>query len=166
MKRLLVVAVNHLMYSLSPYYVEIWLIVGVFFIIVELLHLPNIGFLFLGLGALSCGILISTFPNLTIYQWVVFGLSSALWFLVLYLPLKRYVYKKNNKSIYFDMINNEVYACNRSIVVGEMGQVKWSGTIMNATLDDSEAKEVAVGEKLYIKEVRGNTLICSRKMIL
>ena len=73
------VAVNHLMYSLSPYYVEIWLIVGVFFIIVEVLHLPNIGFLFLGLGALSCGILISTFLNLTIYQWVVFGLSSAGW---------------------------------------------------------------------------------------
>ena len=166
MKRFPVVVVSHLMYSLPVCSVEMWLIVGIIFIVIELLHLPNIGFLFLGLGALSCGILTSTFPHLTIYQWIVFGLTSLFWFAVLWLPLKRYVYKKNSKSTYSDMVNNEVYVYNKPIIAGESGQVKWSGTIMNATLDASEAKEVAIGEKLYIKEVRGNTLICSRKMIL
>lgn len=166
MRKCLVVVANHLMYKLPLGPIEIWLILGIFFIAIELLHLPNIGFLFLGLGALSCGILISISPGFFItYQWIVFGLASLFWFAALWSSLKRYGDNKNVRLAYSDMINNEVYVLNRPMIAGGMGEVKWSGTIMNARLDDIELEEAAIGEKLYIKEVRGNILICSKKMI-
>jgi len=162
MKRLHVVAVNHLMYNLFLHPIELWLFVGVFCITIEFLHLPNIGFLFLGLGALSNGILINFFNDLVFYQLIIFGLASLSWFLILWLPLKHYLYKKNKQSAYSDMIGNEVYVFSSPIIIGNIGQVRWSGTIMNAMLDIDEKDKVEIGEKLYIKEIRGNTLICSR----
>jgi membrane protein implicated in regulation of membrane protease activity len=166
MRRYLVGAVSPLMSKLPFYPIEAWLLLGAFFIAVELLYLPNIGLLFLGLGALSCGILISTLPYIIHYQWIIFGLASLFWFVALWIPLKRYVYKQNIKIAYSDMINNEVYVCNRPLIAGGgIGEVKWSGTIMNARLEDNEPTEAAIGEKLYIKEACGNILICSKKMI-
>ena len=164
MKKLIVVAVNHLIYNLFSYPIELWLFVGICCIAIECLQLPNIGFLFLGLGALSTGILINFFSGLALYQLIIFGLASLFWFLILWLPLKHYVYRKNKPSTYSNMIGNEVYVVSAPIISGTIGQVKWSGTIMNATLEIDEKNPVEVGEKLYIKEMRGNVLICSKNI--
>ena len=45
--------------------VEIWLIVGIIFIIIEFSKIPGIGFLFLGLGALTTSALISSYPEIS-----------------------------------------------------------------------------------------------------
>ncbi len=74
--------------------VEIWLIVGIIFIIIEFSKIPGIGFLFLGLGALTTSALISSYLEITDYQIATFGLVSFTWFLVLWWPLKKFVYGK------------------------------------------------------------------------
>jgi len=68
--------------------VEIWLLIGVIFIIIEFSKIPGIGFLFLGLGALTTSALISSCSEITDYQIATFGLVSFAWFLVLWLAIE------------------------------------------------------------------------------
>lgn len=74
--------------------IELWLAVGIIFILVEFTSLPGIGLLFLGLGAISTSILIYYVPEIQNYQVASVGLSSLAWFLVLWWPLKIFVYGK------------------------------------------------------------------------
>ncbi|MBM3467318.1 MAG: NfeD family protein [Alphaproteobacteria bacterium] len=147
--------------------VEIWLLIGVIFIIIEFSKIPGIGFLFLGLGALTTSALISSYSEITDYQIATFGLVSFAWFLVQWWPLKKFVYgKKKENGVnqgYFDLVGNQVTVFNQSIEPGKIGQVSWSGTIMNAKLADSEKEQGKPGDVLYVLEVKGNILICSHK---
>ena len=53
----------------------------------------------------------------------------------------------------------EVYS---SVVSSDtVGQVKWSGAIMNAYLAPNET-DAKTGDRLFITEVKGNILICSK----
>ncbi|MDP4708723.1 MAG: hypothetical protein NWS20_01790 [Rickettsiaceae bacterium] len=86
--------------------VEIWLVVGIIFILAEFTAVPGIGLLFIGLGALSASILMYYLPNLASYQVASVGLISLAWFLVLWWPLKVFVYGKKGgaRTDYFDML--------------------------------------------------------------
>ncbi len=147
--------------------VEIWLIIGIVCIIIEFSKVPGIGFLFLGLGALTSSALISSYPEIIDYQIATFGLISLAWFLALWWPLKKFVYgKKKGNNIdqsYFNLVGNQVIVFDKHIEPGKIGQVSWSGTTMNARLEDSEREQVKAGDTLYISDVKGNVLICSRQ---
>lgn len=143
---------------LFDYVIEIWLLVGLLSLIVEFLQFPGIGFLFLGLGALSNAILIHIYPGFAKDQYTCFGLLSFAWFLLLWWPLKKYAGRSNKKQESFGILGAEVELVS-DLLPGDMGQVKWSGTIMNARLDHSETKIAEVGQRLYIKAVEGNVLI-------
>ena len=144
--------------------IEIWLAIGIVFILIEFTKLPGIGFLFLGLGAISTSILIYYMPEMVSYQIVAVGIISLMWFCILWWPLKIFVYgRKNDKKSYFDMIGMEVEVAVEDFESGGLGQVYWSGTIMNARLEDKDKRGAKVGDKLYILDVKGNTLICSHK---
>jgi membrane protein implicated in regulation of membrane protease activity len=143
--------------------VEIWLLVGVIFILIEFSTIPGIGFLFVGFGSLSNAILIYNYPQLAEYHIAAVGILSMLWFLILWWPLKVYAYgKKGKKKDYFDIAGSEVKVFDDVIKPGDMGQVEWSGTIMNARLQEHEEQAAQVGQTLYIIKVQGNILICSR----
>ncbi len=145
--------------------VEIWLVIGIIFIVIEFSTIPGIGFLFLALGSLTVATLISFYPKITDYQIAAFGIISFLWFLFLWWPLKKFVYGKNKNTSqdYFDLIGNQVVVSSKYIDPGKVGQVSWSGTTMNAKLANSEKEQAKTGEMLYISKVKGNILICSRK---
>lgn len=146
------------MFELSPVY--IWLIAGLVCLVIEL-KLPTIGFLFLGLGGLTNAVLVNIYPVCCDYQFISFGLASFVWFLILWYPLKNYV-RKSGKHHRFDIIGSEVEVCGAAIMAGGSGAVKWSGAVMNARLEaDSEAAEI--GEKLIVKSVSGNVLICGKR---
>lgn len=146
--------------------VEVWLIIGVVFIVIEFSTIPGIGFLFLALGSLTNSILLSSYPEIAQYQIATFGIGSLLWFLILWWPLKKFVYgkKKNTEQNYFDLVGNQVVVSDEYIEPGKIGLVSWSGTTMNAKLLESEKERAIAGETLYILKVRGNILICSRKI--
>lgn len=142
--------------------IEIWLAIGIIFILMEFTKLPGIGFLFLGLGAMSSSIIFYFYPNTQNYQVACVGFASLAWFLILWWPLKKFVYAKNKHlgKDYFDIVGMQVEVALEDIKPGGIGQVYWSGTIMNAQLSSKE-KIARVGDKLYVVEVKGNILICS-----
>ncbi|WP_375332475.1 MULTISPECIES: NfeD family protein [unclassified Candidatus Tisiphia] len=143
--------------------VEWWLIAGVICIIIEFANIPNVGFLFLGLGGVSTAIILNNYPGLLKYQYIIFGFASFMWLITLWYPLKFYVYKKYDKYEYSDMVGKEVVVYSNKLLVGETGQVLWSGTIMNAKLSKDTIKSVHKGELLRIVQVDGNVLICTAK---
>ncbi len=147
--------------------VEIWLIIGVIFIIIEFSTIPGIGFLFLGLGALTSSVLFSFYQEIIDYQIAAFGLISFSWFLLLWWPLKKFIYNKKGQNdanqTYFNLVGNQVIVVDELIEPEKTGKVSWSGTVMNAKLESSEIESVKIGEGLYVSRVQGNILICSRK---
>ena len=149
------------MFEFSP--VEIWLAVGVALILVEF-TVPGIGFLFLGFGCISNAILIYYVPEIIHYQFASAGIISLIWFLVLWWPLKTFVYGIKNqnkgKAQYFDVVGSEVKVVKATIAPGARGHVLWSGTEMNAQLDESEASPADVGTRLKVSAIKGNILVC------
>ena len=140
---------------------EIWLIVGLIFLIVEFTKLPGIGFLFLGLGALINSVLVYNYSVFEEYQYTSFGLVSFLSFIVLWRPLKKYMYNKNSRGSHFNIVGSEVEVYANPLLPDKLGQVKWSGTIMNAKLINGSF-QAEIGEVLVICEVQGNVLICRK----
>lgn len=150
------------------YSVEIWLALGIIFILLEFTTIPGIGLLFVGIGALTCSLILHKYPYLIPYQVTIVGLTSFTWFLILWWPLKRFLYGNSQSNRYgkdyFDIVGTEVEVSVEEIKPGGMGNVTWSGTLMNARLAANEAA-AQVGERLYVHEVKGNILICSRTSI-
>lgn len=143
--------------------IEIWIAVGLIFILVEFTAIPGIGFLFLGLGSLSTAIAIYYFPEIAAFQIAAVGLTSLAWFLLLWWPLKIFIYGKKGKagSDYFDIVGMRVKVASDEIQPSGLGEVYWSGTTMNARFIDKDTP-IKKGEELYVVEVKGNILICSR----
>lgn len=145
--------------------VEIWLVLGVICILIEFSAISGIGFLFAGFGALTNAILIYNFPESKDYQIISFGILSLLWFLLLWWPLKIYVYGRgNNKNLqnYFDIVGSSVKVVGQPLTPDVPGQVEWSGTILNARLANEEKSSAEIGDVLYVQRVQGNLLICSK----
>lgn len=143
--------------------IEIWIAVGLVFILVEFTAIPGIGFLFLGLGSLSTAIVIYYFPEIAAFQVASVGLTSLAWFLLLWWPLKIFIYGKKGKagSDYFDIVGMRVKVASEEIKPSGLGEVHWSGTTMNARFIDKDTP-IKKDEELYVLEVKGNILICSR----
>jgi membrane protein implicated in regulation of membrane protease activity len=146
------------MFEITPS--AIWLIVGLICLAIEFTKLPGIGFLFLGLGSLINSVLVYNYPFFEEHQYTSFGLVSFLSFILLWWPLKKYMYKKSPGS-HFSLVGSEVEVYANPIMQGHTGQVKWSGTIMNAKLV-SNSLPAEVGEILVVTEVQGNVLICRK----
>ena len=142
--------------------VEIWIAIGLLFILVEFTTIPGIGFLFLGLGSLSTAITIYYFPEIASFQVASVGLSSLGWFLLLWFPLKIFVYGKRGGSNYFDIVGMRVEVASDKIKSSGLVKVYWSGTRMNAKFIGKDTESIKKGDELYVIEVQGNVLICSR----
>lgn len=143
---------------------EIWLLIGIICLIIEFTAIPNIGFLFFGFGALSNAILIYNYPLDFKSQIIIFGLMSFIWFAILWPFLKKYAYKETNHKVnnYSDMIGKTAEVYSDKIFQNDIGQVKWSGVIMNAKLLHGSSA-IHKGEIVHIIEVQGNVLICTKK---
>ncbi|WP_341756739.1 MULTISPECIES: NfeD family protein [unclassified Candidatus Tisiphia] len=141
--------------------VELWLIASIICLIIEFSNIPNVGFLFLGLGGISNAIILNNYLNLLKYQYIIFGFASFIWLVILWYPLKFYVGKKYGKHEYSDMLGQEVQLYSNELLVGEKGQVLWSGTIMNAKLSKDSVKSAYKGDTLRIVQIDGNVLICT-----
>ena len=143
--------------------VEIWIAVGLLFILVEFTSVPGIGFLFLGLGSFSTAITIYYFPEIASFQVASVGLSSLAWFLLLWWPLKTFIYGKKKGSNYFDIIGMRVEVASDKIKPSDLGEVYWSGAKMNAKFIGKDTDSIKKEDELYVIEVQGNILICSRE---
>jgi len=145
--------------NLDPSY--LWGIIGFVLLLTEFTLFPGLGILFLGLGALSNAALIFNYDFSLYYQIFIFCSSSLIWFLILWWPLKYYVYKHNTKDDYQGMLGNKAEVLSSDLNSKVIGQIKWSGTILNAKLQTTNNVESALkGEIVIIKKMEGNVAWC------
>ncbi|TNF07792.1 MAG: NfeD family protein [Gammaproteobacteria bacterium] len=137
-----------------------WLVLGILLVIMEI-FVPSFTILWFGLGALVVGVVLWPFPEsplaLQLLVWIVAScLFAILWF----------------KYFKPRMIDKTTAGIAREAAVGESGQVikapvgesrgvvRFAIPILSA--DEWEficEQDVAVGDRVFIKEFSGNTLI-------
>ena len=144
----------------------LWLLFGISLIILEFSQLPGIGFLFLGFGAITTAIITSYLQAETmLIQFAYFGIASMTWFILLWYPMKKFIYQSDNTNSKesFDIVGSSVTVIKNDIKAGSLGQVLWCGTIMNARLTGIPNNHTAkIDDTLIVKEIKGNTLFCQK----
>ena len=140
---------------------QLWFILGVVLFIIDLMSL-TIVLLFASLAALSVGLAIylDLISQTDLQpQLITFFASYVFWGVVLYLPLKNLKTKLKNNGGYHDMIGSEASVEKDVASDAKDFQVKWSGTIMQARLDE-EYKNTSLkkGELVEIVSVTGAKL--------
>ena len=144
----------------------IWLLLGIALLIAEVLHVPGIGLMFAGLGAVTVSMLITTgllAGDDTLMQFIAFLLTTSVWAVLLWKPLQQFRLGKNKGS--YSNIVGETATVNGSALTKEGGSVIWSGTIIQAKIaDDSSIEQLPSGAKVIVTELRGATLIVTPKL--
>ena len=137
----------------------LWLIAGAVLVIFEFMLFSGVGFLFAGLAALTVGALgEANILNDLIWQWVVFFIATLAWTLILWKPLK--YYKLNHQHSTFSDVVGKKAVLITPLAPGQIGQARWSGTIMNAKLDASVKDIITQADtEVLITAVEGNVLI-------
>ena len=143
-----------------------WLIAGALLIILEIILFPGIGFLFVGLGAISVGaFLIAGWIESLSAQFILFFLATGFWTAILWKPLKKFIGGK--ETGFDDMVGSTAVVFGQSIGKGKMGKVKWSGTIMKCQFDpEAEGFEMIAPEtEVIITGVSKGVLIIRSKSL-
>lgn len=143
--------------------IAFWSLIGFAAIMVELLFISGFGMLFIGLGAFSVAGVNIFYPEMQHLQYLYFALFSCLWCAILWYPLKNFYYKSSPSSGVQNLIGDRVELIS-DLKPGSVGQVKWSGTIMNAELAKDMKNTIKAGEFLEVEGVRGSVLICRARV--
>ena len=123
----------------------IWFLVGVAFLVSEMLS-PAFILFFFGLGAWITSISTFIIPDLTFNQQIIIFGSSSIVFLIL---LRNYVQnvflgdQNQGKDTYSNVLKGNTSAVvTKNINIGEFGEIKFKGTFYKAkSADNSEFKE-------------------------
>ncbi len=137
----------------------LWIVAGVILVAAEALLLPGAGLLFAGLGAVTTGL--ATHMGYcvgVISQFTWFFLSTSVWALILWFPLKRSYH--GGGSGYTDMIGALAVVAEEDMKMGKTGKVIWSGAIMNAVLArDCREDRITKGTAVRIVDVNRGVLV-------
>jgi membrane protein implicated in regulation of membrane protease activity len=143
---------------------SIWLAFGVFLIIFEVFFIPGIGLVFAGLGAVTVGgVLLTGWIDATSSQFILFFLSTGVWAICLWKPLKKFIEVKD--SGFDDMVGSTAIVYGVALQKGKTGEVKWSGTIMKCELQSEGESDqiIEAGAEVVIREVCKGILIVQEK---
>lgn len=140
-----------------------WLIAGSLIIAFEAFTAPGLGLFLGGLGALCTSLLIKSgivdeASTAAQFAWC-FGCTVA-WTVLLWKPLMKFrMHRKGTGNMPTNNVIGETAVVGKTgLKPGEMGQVIWSGTIMNAQLESAHAEPLLEGAHVRIQSVSGNIL--------
>lgn len=138
------------MINLDPAY--FWFICGIIIILLEMVIFSVI-LLFISLASITLGGFL--FFDIVggedyVIQAVIFFSSIIIWYLILYIPVKKYKLFKPEKP-YKDIVGHRAYVIGE-LEKGKIGKVKWSGTTMKAMLDDNN-KDNKLDNDMVVKIV-------------
>ena len=145
--------------------VNVWLAAGALIIAVEAFTAPGLGFFLGGLGALCTALVIKSglVGETSIgaqFAWF-FGITVG-WAAALWKPLQKYrMHRKSRGSQEVktnNLIGEIVTVAQGGLRRGEVGQVIWSGTVMNAELESPHAQDLPQGAKAQVHSISGNIL--------
>ncbi len=125
---------------------------------VEALALPGMGIIFAGLGAITVGaILLIGLIDSVLMQWTSFFIISTLWTIILWKPLMKS--HSTPGTGYSDMVGETAVVGATGLSKGKVGDVHWSGAIMNARLvEESWVDKVDSGSEVTIVKISGGIL--------
>lgn len=140
-----------------------WLALAAFFLALEAFGAAGVGLLFGGIAALIIGGLL----ELDIVQANDLITQTAIWFgitvilaLFLYKPLKRWRTTPDGGQEYNNIIGDHARVAPGGLMLGKLGKVYWSGTMMNAQISPLSSKEAFLeGDEVQISDTRGNQLM-------
>lgn len=140
----------------------VWLIIGVVFIILEVVAAPGVGLITAGLGAITVGALIAfkIISDTNILSTTAFFLFfTIVWWVVIWKPLKKSISK--NSSEYSNYKGTEAIIENDGgLVEGKVGYVKWSGARMRARIHpNSTTTSIENGQQVWVHENKNGILI-------
>lgn len=135
---------------------NLWLLVGTFLLVFEFVLAPQIGFLFLGIGALTTGILFHAgIIDGGLAQWITLLAGTILSALLLWKPLKNW---RTGSDLNFNDMRGDDVKTVTEIVPGKTGKAIWNGAHMKARLEEG-AEKIAANTEAEIVGVDGNILI-------
>jgi membrane protein implicated in regulation of membrane protease activity len=139
---------------------EIWAIVAVVLIAIEVTAISGIGFLFAGFSALTVSILIKfgiLETDAILIQIAVFLVATALWAGLLWKPVKK-LFKRGEK-LADTYAGSEAVVHDAPLIKGEIGNVRWSGTIMRAAIrSESTQDSINSGHKVWVHSMNEGVL--------
>ena len=140
-----------------------WLVASMVFLALEAFGISGVGFLFAGLAAVCVGILIeldviSRFDM--VEQFATFFGATTVCALLLWKPLKRWYSNKEGRA-YSNIVGTMAKVTSpEGLRKGSLGEVKWSGTTMQAELTmESPKMHIAEGEMVVVVSVKGSKLV-------
>lgn len=141
----------------------IWLIVGAMFLALEAFGLPGLGLVFAGIGAIVTGIVIESGgveASDIVLQGAVFCAGTIISSLLLWKKLKQWRLNPKQPE-YSNIVGDIAVVAGESLKRGERGQVRWSGTLMQAEID-GDADAIEAGAQVKITALHGNVLKVKR----
>jgi len=143
--------------------INAWLFAGALIIALEAFTAPGLGFFLGGLGAICTSIAIKAGwvgeANIAgQFAWC-FGINIV-WTGVLWKPMRKFrmKHKRTADMKPNNLIGETAIVAKGGLKRGEVGQVLWSGTLMNAELERSSDADLPEGAKVSVHAVSGNTL--------
>lgn len=142
--------------------INAWLAAGALIIAFEAFTAPGLGLFLGGLGAICTALvikggLVAETSTAAQFAWC-FG-TTVIWTALLWSPLKKFrshIRSRNGDVKTNNLIGETAIVGKGGLKAGETGQVVWSGTPMNALLE--QGGDLAEGAKVRIHSVTGNTL--------
>lgn len=137
----------------------IWLIVGAVFLALEAFGLPGLGLVFAGIGAIVTGIVIESGgveASDIVLQGAVFCAGTVISALLLWKKLKQWRLNPKQPE-YSNIVGEMAVVAGAGLTRGERGQVRWSGTVMQAEID-GDAEAIEAGAQVKITALHGSVL--------
>lgn len=128
-------------------------------VVLEAFLLPGVGLLFAGLAGMTVGILAQLgLVDNPYAQAGLFFLFTGVWAALLWKPLRKFR-SGSQPGGYQNIVGSTAVVIGAPLTAGAKGQVRWSGTTMQARLAaDSHPAEVAPGQEVTVVSVEGIVL--------
>lgn len=153
------------METLLSYSAYFWLGLGAFLIVFEAITTPGLGLFLAGIGALCTGLLVKAgfVDEGALGAQVAWFLGlTTFWAAVLWKPLLKFRMQSRHKDgiELNNMVGGTATVGEHGLERGRIGQVAWSGTLMNADLEASAPVEtLPAGALVAIKSVSGTLTV-------
>lgn len=141
-----------------------WIAFGMLLIMAEL-FIPSFTILWFGLGAILVGLILLIAPNLSVnWQLFLWAISSIAFTFVWFRFLKPRMSDKTKAGLSREAVLGESGQVIRTPIEGERGIVRFSTPLLSS--DEWPficEQDVAAGDRVFVKDVSGNTLIVEKK---
>ena len=141
-----------------------WIAFGMLLIMAEL-FIPSFTIFWFGLGAILVGVILLIAPGLSVnWQLFLWSISSIAFTFLWFRFLKPRMGDKTKAGLSREAVLGESGQVIRTPIEGERGVVRFSTPLLSS--DEWPficEQEVAAGDRVFVKDVSGNTLIVEKK---